>query len=183
MSANNVLTEQVTYSVVINSINKVSGLNNNCTFIIPWLQVLPQKFEKYKIIYNLQTTGGNYIDSKTGGITYSSAKLLIDFGVKSFTYDTQFSGPSNTLGIVTRDIQTSNSSSNCFSAFFYQNCSKTISKPTSNSVNIQLLNNFNNGPLYNTDASGNVLTDMTSWILFLEFIPIPNEPAKNPSIN
>jgi hypothetical protein len=169
MATNNVLTEQVTYSIVINSINKISGLNNNCTFIIPWLQVLPTtKYQKFKVIYNMQTVGGFYKDSTTGGVTYSSAKLLLDFGSKSFTYDTGYNGPSTVMGILSRDLQTSNSSSNTFSAFFYQNVSKTIGKPTNNQLNVQLLNNFNNGPLYNTDVNGIVQTDMTPWTLFLE---------------
>jgi hypothetical protein len=182
MATNNVLTEQVTYSVCINSINKISGLNNNCSFSIPWLQVLPtMHYEKFKVIYNFQSTGGYYKDSST--ITYTSAKLLCDFGSRSFTYDTSTNGPSTTMGVITRDIQTTTSSSNTFSAFFYQNTSKSIGKPTNNQLNVQIINNYNNGPLYNTDVNGNIQSDMTSWILFLEFIPIPNETIRNPQIN
>ena len=180
MSSNNVLTEQVTYSVCINSLNRISGNNNNCTFSIPWLQVLPTlKYEKFKVIYNFQSTGGFYKDSTTGGITYTSAKLLCDFGSRSFTFDTSTNGPSTTMGVITRDIQTTNSSSNTFSAFFYQNVSKTIGKPTNNQLNVQVINNYNNGLLYNTDINGVVQPDMTRWILYLEFIPIPNESTHN----
>jgi hypothetical protein len=176
MATNNVLTESVTYSVVINSKDKISGLNNNANFTIPWLQVLPTtKYQKFKVIYNMQTVGGFYKDSTTGGVTYSSAKLLCDFGSRSFTYDTASNGPSTVLGILSRDLQTSNSSSNTFSSFFYQNVSKTIGKPTNNFLNVQVLNNYNNGFLYNTDVNGVVQPDMTAWTLFLEFIPIPNE--------
>ena len=55
----------------------------------------------------------------------------------------------------------------------------SIGKPTNNQLNVQVINNYNNGLLYNTDINGNIQADMTSWILFLEFIPIPNESTHN----
>jgi hypothetical protein len=172
----NVLSETITYSIVINSKDKISGLNNNANFIIPWLQCIPTtKYQKFKIVFNMQTVGGFYKDSTTGGITYSSAKILVDFGSRNFQYDTSNNGPSTVLGILSRDLQTTNSSSNTFSSFFYQNTSKVIGKPTNNFLNVQVLNNYNNGPLYNTDTNGIVQSDMTPWTLFLEFIPIPDE--------
>ena len=105
MASNNVLTEKVTYSVVVNSTNKISGLNNNANFIIPWVTILPQKYDLYKVIYNFQSTGGYYFDVTNGGITYSSAKIYCDFGSKSFTYDTATNACSTVMGIITRDLQ------------------------------------------------------------------------------
>jgi hypothetical protein len=176
MSNNNVLTEKITYSVVINSKDKVTGTNNNCSFYVPWITILPHKYDVFKVIYNYQSTGGNYKDN-VNGVTNTSAKLVCDFGTRSMTYDTSQSGPSQTMGIITRDIQTSTTSSNTFSAFFYQNTSKSIVRPTNNQLNVQILNNYNNLPLVDTNTSTPAapLTDMTSWSLFLEFIPIQNE--------
>lgn len=172
----NVLSERITYSVCINSSNKIAGgLNNNCSFYIPWVTVLPQCYDNYKVVFNLQTTGGNYKDNTT--TTYTSAKLFCDFGSRSYQYDTNTVGPSNSMGVITRDIQSSTTTSNTFSAFFYQNVSKTITRPTNNQLNIQIINNATNGPLYNTDTSAQSIptTDMTAWVLYLEFIPVANE--------
>lgn len=154
------MVEQVTYSVCINSINKISGLNNNCIFNIPWLQVLPTiGYDKFKVKYNFQSTSG-YCNNTT-----SSAKISCDFGSRSYNYDTTTSGPSTNLGVIIRE-------KNIFYALSEQNISKTISKPINNQLNIQIINNYNNKPLYDTDVNGNDLTDMTSWVLYLEFIPI-----------
>lgn len=114
----NVLSEKITYSVVINSINKVSGNNNNCSFNIPWITILPEKYNAFKVVYNFQSVGGYYKDI-AGGITNTSAKLVSDFGTRSFTYDTAQAGPSQTMGIITRDLQaTGTVVANTFSAFF-----------------------------------------------------------------
>ena len=177
----NVLAEKITYSVCVNSFNKVSGNNNSCSFYIPWVTILPQKYDVYKLVYNFQSVGGYYKDF-ANGITYTSAKLICDFGTRSFTYDTGMVGPSQTMGIVTRDLQTASTSSNTFSAFFYQNTSKCIGRPQSNQLNVTIINNYTNGLLYNTDINGNPTPDMTAWTLFLEFIPIENE-SKNLSRN
>jgi hypothetical protein len=177
MSANNVLTEKITYSVCINSTNKISGSNNNCSFYIPWVTILPGKYDVYKVIYNFQSVGGYYKDV-AGGISNTSAKLLCDFGTRSMTYDTSQNGPSQTMGIITRDLQSASAVVvNTFSAFFYQNTSKCIGRPQNNQINIQIINNYNNLPLVNTDSSGNPLSDMTAWSLFLEFIPVQNETS------
>jgi hypothetical protein len=170
-----VLAERISYSVVINSKDKVSGTNNNCSFYVPWVTILPERFDFFKVIYNYQSTGGNYKDN-VNGVTNTSAKLYCDFGSRSLTYDTSSSGPSQVMGIITRDIQTSTTSSNTFSAFFYQNTSKSIVRPTNNVLNVQILNNYNNLLLVDTNTATPAapLSDMTSWILFLEFIPIDN---------
>jgi hypothetical protein len=176
----NALSEKITYSVVINSKDKISGTNNNCSFYIPWITVLPERFDFFKIVYNYQSTGGNYKDN-VNGITNTSAKLYCDFGARSLTYDTSSNGPSQNMGIITRDIQTATTSSNTFSAFFYQNTSKCISRPVNNLLNVQIFNNYNNLLLVDTNTATPAapLLDMTSWILFLEFIPIENYSQQN----
>ena len=168
------LNERITYSICINSNNRLAGgTNNNCSFSIPWVTILPDCYDNYKVVFNFQSIGGNYKDTSTSN--YSSAKLYVDFGSRNYQYDTNSNGPANSLGILSRDIQSTTSTSNCFTAFFYQNSSKTISRPVNNQVNIQIINNSASVPLVNTDASGTAYPDMTIWSLYLEFIPIPNE--------
>ena len=62
-----------------------------------------------------------------------------------------------------------------------QNAPKTIQRPNQNLINIQIYNNSNvytngslvqNQLLVNTDYFSNPLTDMTSYSMILEFIPL-----------
>jgi hypothetical protein len=64
---------------------------------------------------------GGYYKDVSNGITNTSAKLVCDFGSRSFTFDTSQTGPSQSMGIITRDLQSASSVVvNTFSAFFYQ---------------------------------------------------------------
>lgn len=168
-----------TYTLFLNSVNKISGTNNNATYNIVWDSFLPRKFDEYKIVFNFQSLGGFYFDV-VNGISNTSARLLVDFGSKSFSYDTNNgSSASSNLGIISRDLQTSTTSSNTFSAFYYQNCSRCIGRPMTNMLNIQIFNNYTNALLLNTTSNGQPLTDMTPYSLMIEFIPIENSGKDN----
>jgi hypothetical protein len=65
-----------------------------------------------------------------------------------------------------------------------QNPPKSISRPNQNLINIQMFNNsnvFTNGVLtqnqllVNTDYFSNPLTDMTSYSIIIEFIPLEKQ--------
>jgi hypothetical protein len=149
----------MSYTMYINSGNKISGNNNNASY-------------KFTVQFNFQSLGGIYYDV-TGGITNTSARVCCDFGnVGSLTYDSNTNSQSTILGIISRDLQTSTTSSNTFSAFYNQNCGKIISRPTSNTVLITIFNNYNNSYLVNTTSNGTPLTDMTGYLLMIEFTPI-----------
>jgi hypothetical protein len=169
-----VATDKTTYTLYLNSVNKTAGSTNNiASFNVNWDTFLPRQFVNYKIIFNFQTVGGYYKD--VVGKTYTSGKIYMDLGSRSYTYDTATNGGSQILGIITRDIQTTTSSSNTFSAFFYQNASKTIGRPTQNLFNVRIYNNFDSSLLTNTDNVGVATADMTDWNMMIEFIPIdPN---------
>ena len=278
------ISENKTYSLVLNSSDKVSGTNNNATFMVDWYQFLPEKFGEYKMIMTFQTTGGYYADGvypKSPSVTaastipnfgsllanttnifagpssttntivpptapivgqyvacigipsgtqltyvfgtqiytnqpsmfaatnnqcsvynpsdmnlvnFSSARVLFSTLSKSFSYETSTNGGSTTLGVITRDLQTTNSRSNTLSCFYCQNPPRTISRPTSNMVTISILNNCvyqggtnMSGVLTTTATNTNVLTDtanltsggkasymsdMTPWSCYIEFVPV-----------
>lgn len=42
-----------TFTVILNSINKISGTNNNALYNVPWDTFLPRKFNEYKIVFPL----------------------------------------------------------------------------------------------------------------------------------
>ena len=71
-----------------------------------------------------------------------------------------------------RDLQTATTNSNSLSVFYLQFPPKTVSRPTDNQMSLSLYNlNYlgYNIPLYDTDSSGNLLTDCTPWNINLKF--------------
>jgi hypothetical protein len=143
------------------------------------------------------------VDKTTiNAVGFSSARVLVNFGGKSYSYDTSSKGQSFNLGVISRDVQTLTSKSNSYSAFYCQNNPRTISRPTNNEFTVAIMNNsvFQGGVVsYNTDntvrsygttasnnnylcdtanmaqggkVEGGLMTDMTPWTLTMEFIPI-----------
>lgn len=277
----------VTYSLVLNSNDRVSGTHNNATFNIEWDNFLPVDIKEYKICYAFQSTGGYYSDgvfqktplATTTGVTsvttgasvsnngnstitftastglivgdfvygvgiatgttitlvtgnavnlsipifaniaggtalqivtaatvnsasFSSARILANFGGKSYSYDTGVKGQSLNLGNISRDTQTLTSKSNTFSAFYCQWAPRVISRPINNQFSISVVNNsvFQGGPVsYNSNntiasygsaasnsnflcdttnisqgapVASTMIADMTPWNMIIEFIPI-----------
>jgi hypothetical protein len=64
------IIDSTTYTLVINSADKISGTNNNATFQVNWMDFLPLKYSLYKIAFSYQTVGGSYSDG-----TFSSSGL------------------------------------------------------------------------------------------------------------
>jgi hypothetical protein len=163
--------ESRSYTLYLSSADKISGTNNNATFAVNWNELLPQAFNEYKMIFCVSTAGGYYKDGTT--LTYSIARVKADFGgARQFCYDTSTSGPGTIIGTVQRDQQTSTSSSNVLSCFYYQNPAKTIARPTQNTLTLSFTNMSNNSPLVTTDSAGTAQSDMTSYVAQFEFIPV-----------
>lgn len=166
-------TEKITYTLYINSNDKISGLNNNANFNVQWNTFLPIQYDFYKMVFSFQSIGGYYKDNGTTAI-YSSAKIVFNTQGKTFSFDTSTIGSSNTIGFIQRDIQTSTSSSNTLSCFYMQNPPKTINRPNQNIINVSIINTYTNGAFVNTDNSATSVpqADMTAWSMIIEFIPI-----------
>jgi AAA15 family ATPase/GTPase len=165
------ILESRTYTLFISSADKVSGTNNNATFFVDWVQFLPQNYNEYKMIFSFQTVGGYYKDTPASAI-YSSAKVAVNFGSRQFSYDTSTKTTSNTIGYISRDVQTTATNSNVLSSFYYQYPAKTMTRPRDNFMTVNITNMYSGVPLVTTDAAGAAQSDMTAWQMCLEFIPI-----------
>jgi hypothetical protein len=173
--------ESATYSLVLSSASKVSGNNNAAVFTILWEDFLPPKYNMYKVAFNFQTVGGNYKDGSYIGQStiFSSAIIKINFGGRSFSFDSSNLCPSTSLGVIQRDLQTSTSASNTLSCYYLFNAPRTISKPTTNQITVNIINQSTGTPLVDSNTAGtSLLTDMTNWTMFLEFIPIADDIVK-----
>ena len=288
------LTTDFTYSLVLNSNDRLSGTHNNPTFNVEWDSFLPPNIAEFKVCYTFQSTSGFYSDgfyqkdplTPTAGVVeknatasnpcssnfcqfndansltvghmmygvgipigatirsvvtyysnpytmgianlsspttatlynpsplqivnptyvnavgFSSARILANFGNKSYSYDTSIKGQSINLGVISRDTQTLTSRSNTYSTFYCQSCPRPIKRPTTSVFTVSVMNNsvFQGGiTAYNADNSvasysttasannflcdtvnmatggriaGGLLTDMTPWTMVMEFIPI-----------
>ena len=167
------------YTLYLSSADKISGTNNNATFDINYSSFLPNDYTQYKVAYSFLSTGGYYFDvAGASPGNYNNCRIVADFNTQSLSYDSGRKAQSITLGFAQRDIQIAGSSSNSFSAFFYQYPGKTINTPNQSLLNIKI---YNPGPqvgivnqlLVNTTSAGITLSDMTSWNMIMEFVPIP----------
>jgi len=172
------------YCNIYSSLTVPSGYSarNNAIYNIDWMNFLPREYSQYKVVFNFQSTGGNYKDVTGNALVYSTAKILINFGCKTFSYDTSNKGGSMLLGIVQRDIQTGTSPSNNFSCYYMWNPPKSIARPESNNLSIQIINPSNTVSyyLYDTNTSGSsIAVDCTSYTMMIEFVPLDNQIVFN----
>ena len=56
------VVDATTYSLVINSNDRISGTHNNATYAISWADWLPAEYSTYKIAFSFQSSGGYYSD-------------------------------------------------------------------------------------------------------------------------
>ena len=124
--------------------------------------------------FNFLSNGGNYKDNGATPIFYSSAKIYLDFICHTNSYDTSNGSLSKLIGVISRDVQSTTTSSNYFSCFNGYNVSKTINAPTQNLFTVSIYNTSSNALLTNTDAANPSVptADMTAYILMIEFTPI-----------
>ena len=126
--------------------------------------------------YYVTNNGENLIlNTFQGNQVFSGVKIVMNSKGRSYSFDSNTTSPSTTLGYAQRDIQTGTSSSNSFSAFYLQFPPKTISRPTEQQITLSFYNlNYPNVLLIDTNTSGTLISslDMTPWNIILEFTPI-----------
>ena len=145
---------------------------------------LPHDVQNFRVAFSFSSSSGYYKDNTSTPLFYGIVKIVVDFDVKEFSYDTATIGKSLCLGYVQRDNQTSsgNSAGNTLSCFYSYNTPKTITRPNKTLLNIQIYNLYsvlkgNNTLLTDTDNSTSLTNsvptaDMTPYAMIIEFIPI-----------
>ena len=176
------------YSLFLSSGDKVAGSNNNATFNIDWPNLLPDHIQYFKVSFNLVTCGGYYKDGSCNATScnFNNIKVVVDFGGKSFSFDSKNASNSPTLGYAIRDIQTSTTSSNSFTTLGgWNNVKKTIARPNQQVLNVKLYcTQPNNVLLVDTNSGGTALSgDCTAWNMAIEFEPIEFIHTKSKTLN
>jgi hypothetical protein len=201
---------QISYTLYLSSLNKISGSANNADFNINWDTFLPRKWDYYKVRFTFLSKGGYFFDSISNSTNYSTGKIYADFGSNSFSYDTAKSGSSLVLGVIQRELQTTStyidtmsitnntsatatvgatkettkySSAHYYKAKLDDNCPKTINRPSNNILNVKIYNTYGteSSLLVNTNDSGTAQSDFVNWDMQIEFTPIP--PMENPNVD
>lgn len=161
-----------TYTLVLNSANRITGSHNNPTFDVGWCELLPEKVNLYNVKFCFQTVGGYYRDNSSSNYIYQSALVNVNFNSRSFSFDTSTMSPSLMLGIIRRDLQNSNTIGASLNCTYDSNPPRTISKPIDTIVTFKIINQNDSSLLVNSDSFGVQTMDMTPWTAMLEFIPI-----------
>ena len=162
------------YTVYINSKDKMPGnKNNNATYQINWDDFLDRKYNIYKLYWNLTTSADEYVDESiaTG---FTSAIVNIDFGCKTYSFDTGIKGSSSCIGYIYRDsLDNTTFPLNYFSCSHLQNAPKMLNRPTQNFITVSIINAGDGvTPLTSTISPGLPNTDMSNYYMQLEFIPV-----------
>lgn len=156
------------YTLYIKSSDKISGTNNNATFIVNWTDFLDMNVAKYSVNFSYISKFGKFDNVAD---TKHLARLDINTGSKSYTYDTRSKCNSLTLGYVPLIINI-NYDSNNLQAVPIDNIEKVIDTPTNNILTVSLYKFADyTTPFVDTAFNAN-LTDTPDWDLILIFKPI-----------
>ena len=60
------VVDSTSYTLVINSADKISGTNNNATYPVNWRDFLPRNCQCYKVAFSFQTIGAQTYTDITG---------------------------------------------------------------------------------------------------------------------
>ena len=130
-------------------------------------------------------------------VCFNSARIVLNTNSKSYSFDTVNKAQSTNLGIITRDVQTTQSRTNSLSSKI-DNLPRTIVRPSDNMLTVQVFNNAvfaggitsysdktpntfsivatNKNYLTDSDTWGTSINpytnDMSDYNLYLEFTPL-----------
>jgi hypothetical protein len=97
------MSEKETYTLFLNSTDKISGTNNNGQYLVNWDDFLPRGYNFFKMLFSFQTAGGYYKD-------FSGASTTSNTGTSSTTYASTIT--SNTSGAITASTNVTLSAAN-----------------------------------------------------------------------
>jgi hypothetical protein len=102
------VVDSTTYTLVINSADRISGTNNNATFQVNWRDFLPDNYDTYKLAFSFQTYGGYYGDGtfsssgpNIGATTNTPTTVVGNIGNTTLTF-------ANTIGMSVGQIVIAN---------------------------------------------------------------------------
>jgi hypothetical protein len=172
------MTDQV-YSFLLNSRDKIAGLNNNAVYNIMF-SILPREYKYYKVGFSFYTDPALFVDTINAdniNINYStqSGRILTNLLLQnSMRTD---NSPSNQLGFITRSISTQNATATNHICYIFAdkgtNQEIVVLRPDVDQISVFVLAGTGDGvPFVATNTNGVKEADLPDYILHLQFTPV-----------
>jgi hypothetical protein len=172
------MTDQV-YSFLLNSRDKIAGLNNTATYNIKF-SILPREFKYYKVGFSFYTDPAVFVD------TINADNINVDYSSESGRILTNLllqnsmrtdNSPSNQLGFITRSTSTQNNVATNHVCYICAdkgtNQEIVVLRPDVDQISVFILAGTGDGvPLVSTATNGTKQEDLPDYILHLQFTPV-----------
>jgi hypothetical protein len=172
------MTDQV-YSFLLNSRDKIAGLNNSATYNIMF-SILPREYKYYKVGFSFYTDPALFTDTINAdniNVNYSSqngrilTNLLLQNSMRTDN------SPSNQLGFITRVISFQNATATNHICYIMADKSTNqeivVLRPDVDQISIFVLAGTGDGvPFVSTNSTGTKQDDLPNYILHLQFTPV-----------
>jgi hypothetical protein len=169
----------MTFTFVINSNERISGNNNNGTYNVNF-RILPKDVKYFRVTFSFYTKTSFYRDVISAGnnVTYTCGNGYISTTlVASKSVETDGS-PTNILGFWQKQAIPTDITSHPYLNYLYSGIENTsvpltVIRPINENISIGIFTLFSS-LVVDTDHAGTLLSDMTDWILTLNFEPVLN---------
>lgn len=168
----------MTFSIVIDSRDKISGTNNSCLFNVNW-NILPDNIKYWRLTYSFYTTTSFYKDSVSAGnaITYTASNGFITTNLFTPLSNQSNNSQTKILGFWVKQMNPTNITAHPYLTYLYSSIENTsapltILRPSNQNIQINIYNLFNNSLVVDTAHDGTQQADMSAWVLNLNFEPV-----------
>jgi hypothetical protein len=169
----------MTFTFVINSNERISGNNHNGTYNVNF-RILPKDVKYFRVTFSFYTKTSFYRDtiSFQNNITYTCSNGYISTTlVAPISVETDGS-PTNILGFWQKQNISTGINSHPILNYLYSGIENTsvpltVLRPINENISIGIFTLFSS-LVVDTDHAGALLSDMTDWILTLNFEPVLN---------
>jgi hypothetical protein len=172
-----------TYTLRLNSTERISGNINNATYNINLSNLLPKEVEYWKVQMYLTTNIGWYIDVINNGTFAQTTDInsgFVEIGnLKTLSLDTNNNSQNRYVGHIRRELSMNNCLNNNVNtqsevAFYYADPNTappiTIRRPDDSLLQVSIFRNREFTTLLTNTSNGGAFTaDMTDYFMILSF--------------
>lgn len=170
----------MTYTFVIKSTDKISGLNNDGVYSLNF-RILPRDVKYFRVSFSFYTKPSFYQDVVNAGnlLVYSCSNGYITVNLRTPLSVENSGSPTSILGFWTKQTVATSSNAHPFINYLYSGIDNnsvplTVLRPEVEQISIRILEMLDDLPVVDTDHAGAVEGDMTDWILTMNFEPVLN---------
>jgi hypothetical protein len=169
----------MTYTFVIKSTDKISGLNNDGVYSLNF-RILPRDVKYFRVSFSFYTKPSFYQDVITSNLlVYSCANGFITVNLRTPLSVENSGSPTSILGFWTKQTLPTGHNTHSYINYLYSGIDNnsvplTVLRPEVEQISIRILAMLDDLPVVDTDHAGAFEGDMTDWILTMNFEPVLN---------